>query len=79
MPEIAYLIEDFILAISGKYLWLIFFLVITVVIIFSLILNYHWKSLDTKLVVSGRRLYFGVLFLLLFIAVWSLISFQISQ
>ncbi len=79
MQEISYLIEDFIYTIPVKLLWIVFFLTVLSAIFFSYILNYHWKFLNTKLVKKGRRLYFIVLTVLLFIAVFSLISFQISK
>jgi predicted PurR-regulated permease PerM len=79
MEEISYLIEDFIYDIPTIFLWIAFFLTTIVAIILSYILNYHWKFLDTKLVKKGRGLYFTVLVILLLVAIFSVISFQISK
>jgi len=79
VKEVSYLIEDFIHDIPNIILWVVFFLTITIAIILSYILNYHWKFLDTKLVKKGRKLYFVVLIILFVITVFSLIVFQISK
>lgn len=78
MAEIIINLENQIASISPKILWLVFFLVFLFALIFTIILNHHWRLYKTAnpKMKKGTLIYFWVLGLLLFSALISLIIFQ---
>lgn len=78
MDKLIIILENQIALISPKILWLVFIFVFVFAVIFSLILNYHWRLYETTnpKMHRGRLLYFCVLFFLFLFALISLIIFQ---
>jgi len=71
------LILEIVNNIPSLYLWLLFLVVIIIVVVFSFILDYHWRTLHTKLAMDGEKTYFTGLFILILISLASLIIFGI--
>jgi hypothetical protein len=79
METVAITLVEKVSAIPVGYLWLAFLVVMVVTIIFSFILRYHWKMLDTKTVVKGRRVYWAGIILLILVAISALLVFTNSK
>lgn len=78
MDQVIIILEDRIALISPIILWLVFLVIFVFALVFTLILNHHWRlyeSTNPKMH-RGRLLYFWVLGLLLLSALISLIIFQ---
>jgi len=65
--------------IPDSFLWIFFLLSLIVFLVFSLILNYHWRRAKTLIIKKGRSVYFIGGFILILISFISLIIFINSK
>lgn len=78
MDKVIVILENQIALISPKILWAAFLLIFVFALIFSLILNHHWRLYEATnpRMHRGRLLYFIILGFLLLSSLTSLIIFQ---